>query len=414
MLLRPDRQIAKNFDTGLVISVLLLILIGIMAIYSATYISEANIGHSKYHKQIVWAVMGLLALGVTAFVSLKFVYEYAYVFYGIAVLSLVAVLIVGSGAGTHRWFALGAIRVQPSEFAKIATVLALARYLSKEGRDINKMRQLLPAFVICFIPLALVMRQPDLGSALVFLAIILPMLHWGGLSPAILFVLIAPLLSLVSAFNYYTFFFAMFLITAILFLSQRGLWFFVVNFTLNIGVGIVTPIIWNLLKNYQKNRILTFLGLVTDPHGLGYQVIQSKVAIGSGGLLGKGFLEGTQTHLRFLPEQHTDFIFCVVGEEFGFLGVLFVLTLFLFLIFKALRIAASVKSKFSSLLVFGAAIIFLFQVIVNIGMTVGIMPVTGLPLPFLSYGGSSLISNLILIGLILNAANRRFEYIKSI
>jgi rod shape determining protein RodA len=169
--------------------------------------------------------------------------------------------------------------------------------------------------------------------------------------------------------------------------------------------------LWGLLKEYQQNRILSFLGLVTDPHGLGYQVIQSKVAIGSGGLTGKGFLDGTQTHLRFLPEQHTDFIFCVVGEEFGFIGVLFTLFLFCFLIYKALFVAATVKSKFAGLVVFGAGMVFLFQVFVNIGMTVGIMPVTGLPLPFLSYGGSSLLTNMVLTGLILNAWRKRFEYI---
>jgi rod shape determining protein RodA len=169
--------------------------------------------------------------------------------------------------------------------------------------------------------------------------------------------------------------------------------------------------VWGLLKDYQQNRILTFLGIVVDPRGLGYQVIQSKVAIGSGGFAGKGFLAGTQTHLRFLPEQHTDFIFCVIAEEFGFLGVLMVLTLFLLLVFKGFTLASSVKSKFLSIIVFGATIIFLMQVFINVGMTVGIMPVTGLPLPFLSYGGSSLLTNMVLIGLILNASRKRFEYI---
>jgi len=255
------------------------------------------------------------------------------------------------------------------------------------------------------------MKQPDLGSALVFLALILPVLHWAGLSPAILFVLLAPLASLLSAFNYYSFLIVMILLSVTFLLCQRGLTFFLVNFIINIGVGILTPIVWNLLKEYQKNRILTFLGLVRDPHGLGYQVIQSKVAIGSGGLFGKGFLDGTQTHLRFLPEQHTDFIFCVIGEEFGFIGVFLVLALFFYLVVKGIRISTSVKSKFSSVVVFGATIIFLFQIFVNIGMTVGIMPVTGLPLPFLSYGGSSLLANLILVGLILNASRKRFEYL---
>jgi rod shape determining protein RodA len=185
----------------------------------------------------------------------------------------------------------------------------------------------------------------------------------------------------------------------------------IINFIINVSVGVATPLLWGMLKEYQQNRILTFLGLVTDPHGLGYQVIQSKVAIGSGGLTGKGFLDGTQTHLRFLPEQHTDFIFCVIGEEFGFFGAFLVLLLFFYLIYRGLTIATTVKSKFISLLAFGASVVFLFQVFVNISMTIGIMPVTGLPLPFLSYGGSSLLTSMLLTGIILNAWRKRFEYV---
>ncbi len=410
----PENQFTKNLDLGLIFVVLLLVVIGIMSIYSATYISEASIGHLKFHKQILWSVLGLAVFATAVFIPLRMLYKYAYLLYGFSILLLLLVLVIGSGAGTHRWFIFGSFRIQPSEFAKIGAVLALSRFLSKENRDLNQFRELTVAFSICFVPLLLIIRQPDLGSALVFLAISLPMLHWGGLSPVVLFILIAPLISLLSAFSYYSFFVAMILISLILFACQRGTVFFLINFLINIGVGIITPILWGTLKDYQQNRILTFLGLVTDPHGLGYQVIQSKVAIGSGGLWGKGFLDGTQTHLRFLPEQHTDFIFCVIGEEFGFIGVFFVLILFLYIVFKGLRIASIVKSKFTSLLVFGGTIILLFQIFVNIGMTVGIMPVTGLPLPFLSYGGSSLISNLFVIGLIINASRRRFDYIKSI
>jgi len=412
-MLRTEKQLVTDLDVGILVSIVLLVLIGILSIYSATFVSEAET-HAKFHKQIIWALLGLAAL-VTAMVTpLRMFHKHAYGFYAASIVLLLVVLVVGRGAGTHRWLVFGLLRVQPSEFAKICTLLALARFLSKENRNLDRPAELIKAFAICVVPLMLIMRQPDLGSALVFLALILPMLHWAGLSPAILFVLIAPMISLVSAFNYYTFLVAMVFMSLMFLAFQRGLRFFLANFFITIGVGIVTPIMWNSLKAYQQNRILTFLGLVTDPHGLGYQVIQSKVAIGSGGLLGKGFLEGTQTHLRFLPEQHTDFIFCVIGEEFGFLGVAFVLLLFMVLIFRSLGIASVVKSKFSSLLVFGATIVFLFQVFVNVGMTVGIMPVTGLPLPFLSYGGSSLVANLFLVGLILNASIRRFEYIKSL
>ncbi|MCH9008509.1 rod shape-determining protein RodA [candidate division KSB1 bacterium] len=398
----------RNFDVGLVIAVVLLITFGLTAIYSATYVGEKQ---TEFTKQLLWAVLGLVVLTAVVVTPLKSYYKNAYLLYGLSVILLVVVLFVGKGAGTRRWIALGPAWIQPAEFAKIGTLLALSRYLSNEHRKLDNLRELTVAFAIAFVPLALVMKQPDLGSALVFLALILPVLHWAGLSPAILFVLLAPLASLLSAFNYYSFLIVMILLSVTFLLCQRGLTFFLVNFIINIGVGILTPIVWNLLKEYQKNRILTFLGLVRDPHGLGYQVIQSKVAIGSGGLLGKGFLDGTQTHLRFLPEQHTDFIFCVIGEEFGFIGVFLVLALFFYLVVKGIRISTSVKSKFSSVVVFGATIIFLFQIFVNIGMTVGIMPVTGLPLPFLSYGGSSLLANLILVGLILNASRKRFEYL---
>jgi len=384
-------------------------LCGLVAIYSATFV-DSEAGQLNFKKQVIWAILGLLVLAGTIFIPIRVLNKYAYPVYGISIFLLFMVLIIGTGAGTERWFALGPIRIQPAELTKVGTLLVLAKYLSKENRDLNNFREIALAFSLVFLPFLLVMKQPDLGSALVFLALILPILHWAGLSSMVLFVLLAPLLSLVCAFNYYTFLIAMLIISAVLFLSQRGLTFFLINFVLNIGVGVVTPIMWNLMKEYQQKRILTFLGLVTDPHGLGYQVIQSKVSIGSGGFLGKGFLQGTQTHLRFLPEQHTDFIFCVIGEEFGFLGIFTVFALFFYLIFKGLTVASEVKSKFSSLLVFGGVIIFLFQIVVNIGMTIGIMPVTGLPLPFLSYGGSALISNLVIVGLLLNASRKRFEY----
>jgi rod shape determining protein RodA len=287
----------------------------------------------------------------------------------------------------------------------------LAKYLSDDKRSLQGIKDLVVPFALIFIPLILIVRQPDLGSALVFLALILPMLHWAGMPHIVLFVLLAPLISLICAFNYYSFFIAMLVISFVLFFAGRGMFFFLANFFFNIGVGILTPLMWNLLKGYQKKRILTFLGLEADPQGLGDQVIQSKVAIGSGGIFGKGFLEGTQTHLRFLPEQHTDFIFGVIGEEFGFLGVIIVLALFLYIVLKSINIASHVKSKFSSLMVFGGVMILLFQIMVNIGMTVEIIPVTGLPLPFLSYGGSSMLSSLIIIGLILNASRKRFEYL---
>jgi rod shape determining protein RodA len=400
----------RHLDVGLLCIVVLLIVCGLVTLYSATQVAESS-DFPKFTRQILSVAFGLVAMAVAFFTPLRYFYKNAYFFYFVSLILLLLVFFIGTGSGARRWLTLSAVWIQPSELAKIATLLALARYLSSQHCKLDNLRDIIAAFCFCLVPFFMIMKQPDLGSALVFLAMILPLLHWGGLSPVTLFVVIAPVVSLICAFNYYSFLIVMILISVILFLMQRGLIFFLVNFTLNIGVGILTPIIWNMLKEYQKNRILTFLGIVTDPHGLSYQVIQSKVAIGSGGLLGKGFLNGTQTHLRFLPEQHTDFILCVIGEEFGFLGILVMLSLFFVMIYKIISLAAIVKNKFSSLVVFGSAIILLFQVFVNVGMTIGIMPVTGLPLPFISYGGSSLVTNMILLGLILNISRKRFEYL---
>lgn len=406
-----ENKLFRNVDSGVVLSTALLLICGLFAVYSATQSSGAADIQLKFNRQVIWVSLGVVIFFVTAFLPIRFFYEHATKIYALSLLLLILVLIIGDGNGARRWIALGPAWLQPAEFAKIGTVLVLAAYLSHENRRLGSIRDTIVAFLLVLTPCFLIMQQPDLGSAIVFLVIILPMLHWAGLSPAVLFVLVAPLVSLLCSFNFYSFFIAMTGISVALFLFQRGIRFFLINFVLNIAVAISTPIVWNLLKEYQQKRLLAYLGIVSDPHGIGYQVIQSKVAIGSGGILGKGFLQGTQTHLRFLPEQHTDFIFSVIGEEFGFVGVFIVLALFFCLIVRGFQIAVNVKSRFSSLMVFGAVLILLFQVFVNVGMTIGMMPVTGLPLPFLSYGGSSMLTSLIFVGLIVNASRKRFDYL---
>jgi len=255
----------------------------------------------------------------------------------------------------------------------------------------------------------LVLKQPDLGTALTFLILLIPMLYWKGLSLFVIFVICSPIITFISSFNFWTFFFIILFICAILLLSrQRAIVFWSV-FMLNIIVGIVAPFFWNHLHDYQQQRILNFLGIISDPKGVGYQIIQSKVAIGSGGILGKGFLHGTQTQLSFLPAQHTDFIFSVLAEEWGFLGSFVVLATFLILLIRGISIASSAKTNFSGLLTVGLVTIFAFQVVVNIGMTLGIMPVTGMPLPFISYGGSSMLSSMIMAGLIMNISLQRYK-----
>ncbi|NIV12678.1 MAG: FtsW/RodA/SpoVE family cell cycle protein, partial [Aliifodinibius sp.] len=287
---------------------------------------------------------------------------------------------------------------------------AVARFLSNEYHNINQIKTFFIACAIILLPFALILRQPDLGTALVFAVITLPLFYWAGLAPRNLLLILVPVCVMIASFNYYTFFAVMILLAVYLVLIKPSVLTGLFHFVLNIGVGLITPILWNHLEDYQRERIKIFLNPEADPLGGGYQIIQSKVAIGSGGLIGKGFLQGSQTQLRFLPEQHTDFIYAVIGEEFGFMGVIIGLILFALFLFRAVHIANISKSRFNSLVAIGTATIICFHMFVNIGMTVGLFPVTGLPLPFISYGGSALLSNLIMVGLLLNFYRHRYKY----
>ena len=402
-----SRYIRRDFDLLLLLAVLAAVTLGIVTIYSATYDWDSEAAGNTYQKQATWAAIAIFALVVTMSIPLKFYYAFAYIIYSVAILLLVLVLEFGD----RRWFDLGPIHVQPSELAKLATVLALARYLSWRNRDLARARSLLLPLLLVLLPAVLVYKQPDLGTSLVFCAILMPMLYWAGLSAANLFFIISPVLSLICAFHALTLGLLIVLIVLLLFRVRLSRTATITLLVINLTVAVGAPYIWdNKLRDYQQQRILTFLNPDMDKLGTGYQVIQSRVAIGSGGFGGKGFLQGTQTKLAFLPERHTDFIFSVVSEEFGFIGAISLLTLFFFVILRAIKIATLTKSRFASLLSIGLASILVFHVFVNIGMTIGLTPVTGLPLPFLSYGGSPLVTNLILVGLLLNVHARRHEY----
>jgi rod shape determining protein RodA len=264
--------------------------------------------------------------------------------------------------------------------------------------------------LICGVPALLVLKEPDLGTALVFGAVFLVLVVWAGIRLWTLALLLTPLISLVAASNMYAWLAFFTLLMAALFITRPGFWPSVWMSLLNLAAGIATPLLWNRLHDYQKMRILIFLDPSRDPHGAGYQIIQSKVAIGSGGLFGKGFLAGSQTHLKFLPAQHTDFVFAVMGEEFGLLGATVVLLLFALLIGRGFWIAQRARNRFTSFLAAGVSTLFLFHVIVNIGMTLGMFPVTGIPLPLLSYGGSALLAAWVNIGIVLVVAERWQEY----
>lgn len=410
-MLAPANISWKDIDRPIIVCVLLLAFAGLMAIYSATSSpATAAAIQNSFSKQIIWFLMGAMIASAVVLTPIKYIRSSAYWLYGVCLVLLVLVLFVGGGKGVHRWFIIGSIYLQPAEVAKIATLLALARYLSDETRDLKSLKDIGVCFALVLVPTALILKEPDLGTAIVVVSLLLPVLFWAGLSPFIVFLVVSPVLTVISAFNVFTFGAVMVSIVVVLVLSKRSVPVLLTIFILNVSVGALTPNLWNGLKDYQKTRILTFVGLQEDPRGTGYQVAQSQVAIGSGGFWGKGWTRGTQTKLRFLPEQHTDFIFAVIGEEFGFWGVMIVLSTFFVLFWRALGIAVSAKNKFLVLMVVGCVTVLGVHVIVNTGMTVGIMPVTGIPLPFLSYGGSSLWMSMTLIGLILNAGARRFQY----
>lgn len=401
-----SRYIKRDLDLPLLTTVVGVITIGITMIYSATFDWDLRTAGSTYQKQIVWALLALVAMVITMVIPLKLFYAFAYILYGVAMVGLLLVLELGD----RRWFNLGPIHIQPSELAKIAVVLAVARYLSARNIDFSRIRTFVAPMSIVLLPALLVFKQPDLGTALVFGAVLFPMLYWSGMRPVNIFFIVSPGLSLISAFHPWSLGLLYLVMAIVVFYTRPRLTTLAILAAINLVVGVGAPYIWDKLHDYQKNRILTFLNPDRDRLGSGYQVIQSKVAIGSGGVGGKGFLEGTQTKLAFLPEQHTDFIFSVVGEEFGFVGAIVILALFLFIVWRALQIAIIVKARFSSLIAVGLTSILVFHIFVNIGMTIGVMPVTGLPLPFLSYGGSWLIMCCVLIGFLLNLHARRHEY----
>lgn len=396
----------------MLISVLGLLVMGLLALYSSssTVITEGY-GTNYFFKQLVWIGIGLVIMTIIIFLPNKLIYESAYILYGISLFLLVVVIFFGSvGQGAERWLRLGPLYIQPSEIAKLTTILAVARFISQDKINLNTFKDFMIASSFILVPFIFIVRQPDLGTAMVFGAIALPMFYWAGLKGSNVLLILMPFLIMLASFQFYSFLILMIILVLYLAYSRKSKTVSVVNFLANISMGLLTPVLWNHLKEYQRNRIKIFLNPEADPRGAGYQIIQSKVAIGSGGFTGKGFLQGSQTQLRFLPEQHTDFIFAVIGEEFGFIGVVIGLVLFFVFLMRGIFIATIVKSRFNSIVAVGIVTVIAFHVVVNIGMTIGLFPVTGLPLPFLSYGGSALLTNMVMAGILLNFYKNRYEY----
>lgn len=361
-----DNRLLRNFDFVLLAAVVLLNIISLVMITSATHASGLDgDGYWFVKRQAAFFVINILVV----FFSLRFDYEQlerlALPLYFFNLIMLLAVMFVGQSAlGAQRWIQIGPVTLQPSEFSKIIMIVVMAKIINDRKDDFTSVWNAFPVAAFMFVPFLLVLKQPDLGTSLVFIAIVLAMLFIAG-------------------------------IPAKLYAYMGG------------AALLLAPVFWHMLKDYQKLRIMVFLDPEKDPYGSGYHIIQSKIAIGSGLLHGNGLFAGTQSQLNFLPENHTDFIFSVIGEELGFIGVAIVLLLYAVICYRGIKIAMEAKDDFGALLATGIVAMFVFHILVNVGMTTGIMPVTGIPLPFMSYGVSAMTTNMLCVGLLLNINMRR-------
>ncbi len=395
-------------DYPLVAAAVLLSLFGVIAVYSAGQTDVPTVAARAWRMQIIWLGLGVFVAFAVSRASVRLM-EWLTVPAYLGACALLAMLLIpglGGGAGdaasSKSWLMLGSHRLgQPSELAKITVVLMLARVLSDRREAPKSMLELWQPALVVFIPFALIMLQPDLGSAIAFIGIFFAMMYWSGVPMRLLILVASPGISLLLAYQ-----------TALwgawfLLLLALVLWYkpYVIEGVLlliaNVATGVIAPLAWDRMKPYQQHRLLVFIDPTVDSHGSGWHVIQSQVAIGSGGWFGKGLLEGTQKRLGYLPEQHTDFIFSVVGEELGFVGVSVALALLCFLLIRCVRVATNANDSFSSLVALGLAASWLVHIVVNIGMTLGLMPITGIPLPFFSYGGSYLLACWIAVGILL-------------
>lgn len=364
-----DRQLFLHINWTILAIVALLFAAGVLNLYSASAfrIGEGTAITPFYKRQIIWGCISFSAMIITILFDYRHLKNSSWFLYFVAILLLIAVLLWGKTIyGAQRWLDLGFFSFQPTEVAKIGVLLVTAAFLSRTKQFLG-FKDIVKALVIVIIPAWLIVMQPDLGSALLLVFLMSGMVVYQGVQKNIFkaFVFTLPLL---------------------------------------------VPLGWIFLKDYQKARLLTFLNPGQDPLGSGYHVIQSQIAIGSGGFWGKGFMEGTQSQLRFLPEKHTDFAFSVFGEEWGFIGSIIILFLFCAFLYQIFLCSDEAKDKFGTMLCVGVFFYFFWQILINVGMVLGLMPVVGVPLPFVSYGGTSLLVNFIMIGLVLNVSMRRFMF----
>lgn len=373
-----DRRFFTNFDWKLVLCVLAIPIFGLVVLYSAGYdpvdtvkliegkLFNLEIKSIPAMKQFLYLIAGLFIMILVSLIPTDFLKKYAYLIYFLTILLLIVVMVYGSiSKGSRRWIDFGILKLQPSEIAKISTMLAVAKYLSQVAtRELLSLKHLFVLSLLVLCPFLLIVAQPDLGTSL---AVVFPA------------------------------------VAMILFIGVK---FKILITTFLLGIASIFPL-WSFLAPYQKRRVMALLNPDFDPLGAGYHIIQSKIAVGSGGLWGKGFLKGTQTQLSFLPEHTTDFIFSVLAEEWGFVGCLVLLFLYFILLYKLLYIASKSSSLFATLICVGVTSYIFFHVLVNIGMVIGLLPVVGIPLPLFSYGGSSMLSTMAALGIVLGISIRK-------
>jgi rod shape determining protein RodA len=400
----------EYFDYRALLICLCLVAVGLLSVYSATYDVGAA---AAFDKQLVWAGIGFAALVFAALFPLKTLQRISLPLYIATLGVLLVILLIGhTVAGSKSWLGIAkGFGGQPSEFAKVTTVLALAALLARTAISLSNPRHLMLAIGIVALPMGLILGEPDLGTSVVFFLMLLPVLYWAGASNFVLAAILAPLIAAAGAlFGTLVLLVSLMISGALLYATRQNRFAVAVAFAMTLAVGLSVQAVYERLPAYQQKRISTFLNPGSEQKGAGYNVYQSKVAIGSGGFFGKGYLQGTQTQLNFIPEQWTDFIFCVPGEEFGFVGASIVIGLFTGLLLHGVRVAGMSKNKFASAASIGITGVFGVHILINVGMSMGLLPVIGIPLPFLSYGGSALVANMAMVGLLMNFYSNRKEH----
>ncbi|MDB9895935.1 MAG: rod shape-determining protein RodA [Flavobacteriales bacterium] len=420
--MRKAKNIFANIDSASIILYILLIGFGWLNIYASQFNDDTNFiidFSSRYGKQLFFIFFSMFIAFLILIIDWKFFYSLAYIFYGIIIFALIILLIIGSvTSGATSWFEIGSFKFQPSEFAKFATALALAKYFNMQHIKNKKIQTKIVSYLLILVPFLLIILQNDTGTALVYSSFILVLYREGLSANILIFVLIIGILFILTLLIdkiILSLIFTVITLAILFFLrkNKKDIIMIMIGWLLSLFfIFSVNYIFNNILPPHQSKRINVLLGKDFDPYGAGYNLIQSKIAIGSGGFSGKGFLNGTQTRFDFVPEQSTDFIFCTIGEEWGFIGSLFFIITFMGLVIRLIFLSERQRSNFSRIYGYSVACILFAHFVINLGMTIGLIPVIGIPLPFVSYGGSSLLGFTILLFIFLNLDSYRLQILR--